>query len=99
MIQVKKGKTQGNYLLVRTRIIVNIGERDPLRQAEPRRKCCTAEYHPHYSPLDTAVAGKLNGERLRQIVNEVELKHLADIISCNPSKQNKEMQDEIKKMF
>ena len=32
-------------------------------------------------------------------MNEVELKHLADIISCNPSKQNKEMQDEIKKMF
>ena len=22
------------------------------------RKCCTAEYHPHYSPLGTAVAGK-----------------------------------------
>lgn len=42
---------------------------------------------------------RLNGERLRQIVNEVELKHLADIVSSNPSKQNKEMQDEIKKMF
>ena len=42
LIQVKKGKTQAGFL----------------RQAEPRRKCCTAEYHPHYSPLDTAVAGK-----------------------------------------
>ena len=28
LIQVKKGKTRGNYLLVRTRIVVNIGERD-----------------------------------------------------------------------
>ena len=42
---------------------------------------------------------RLNGEKLRHIVDEVELKHLADIISGNPSKQNKEMQDEIKKMF
>ena len=32
-------------------------------------------------------------------MDEVELKHLADIISGNPSKQNREMQDEIKKMF
>ena len=28
LIQVKKGKTRGSYLLVRTRIVVNIGERD-----------------------------------------------------------------------
>ena len=99
LIQVKKGKTRGNYLLVRTRIVVNIGERD---------FSVTLRHDENASPQNiiriTAQSAqqlreRLNGERLRQIVDEVELKHLADIISCNPSKQNKEMQDEIKKMF
>ena len=99
LIQVKKGKTRGNYLLVRTRIVVNIGERD---------FSVTLRHDENASPQNiiriTAqstqqLRERLNGERLRQIVDEVELKHLADIISGNPSKQNKEMQDEIKKMF
>ena len=42
---------------------------------------------------------RLNGEKLRQIVDEAELKHLAEMISNNPSKQNKEMQEEVKKTF
>ena len=99
LIQVKKGKTRGNYLLVRTRIIVNIGERD---------FSVTLHHDENASPQNiiriTAQSAqqlreRLNGEKLRQIVDEVELKHLADIISSNPSKQNREMQDEIKKMF
>ena len=99
LIQVKKGKTRGNYLLVRTRIIVNIGERD---------FSVTLRHDENASPQNIIRISaqsaqqlweKLNGEKLRQIVDEVELKHLADIISGNPSKQNKEMQDEIKKMF
>ena len=99
LIQVKKGKTRGNYLLVRTRIVVNIGVRD---------FSVTLRHDENASPQNiiriTAQSAqqlreRLNGERLRQIVDEVELKHLADIISGNPSKQNKEMQDEIKKMF
>ena len=99
LIQVKKGKTRGNYLLVRTRIVVNIGEQD---------FSVTLRHDENASPQNiiriTARSAqqlreRLNGERLRQIVDEVELKHLADIISGNPSKQNREMQDEIKKMF
>ena len=99
LIQVKKGKTRGNYLLVRTRIVVNIGERD---------FSVTLRHDENASPQNiiriTAQSAqqlreRLNGEKLRQIVDEVELKHLADIISGNPSKQNREMQDEIKKMF
>ena len=99
LIQVKKGKTRGNYLLVRTRIVVNIGERD---------FSVTLRHDENASPQNIIrisaqsaqqLRERLNGERLRQIVDEVELKHLADIISSNPSKQNREMQDEIKKMF
>ena len=109
LIQVKKGKTRGNYLLVRTRIVVNIGERD---FGEPnigeRDFSVTLHHDENAAPQNiiriTARSAqqlreRLNGEKLRHIVDEVELKHLADIISGNPSKQNREMQDEIKKMF
>ena len=42
---------------------------------------------------------KLNPEKLRQLVDETELEHLASIISTNPSKQNREMQQLVKKNF
>ena len=113
LIQVKKGKTRGNYLLVRTRIVVNIRERDSESRgkretSDNRDFSVTLRHDENASPQNiiriTARSAqqlreRLNGERLRQIVDEVELKHLADIISSNPSKQNREMQDEIKKMF
>ena len=99
LIQVKKGKTQGNYLLVRTRIIVNIGERDFSVRLSHDENAAPQNIIRITARSTQQLQEKLNGERLRQIVNEVELKHLTDIISCNPSKQNKEMQDEIKKMF
>ena len=99
LIQVKKGKTQGNYLLVRTRIVVNIGERDFSVRLSHDENAAPQNIIRITARSTQQLQERLNGERLRQIVNEVELKHLADIISCNPSKQNKEMQDEIKKMF
>lgn len=109
LIQVKKGKNRGNYLLVRTRIVVNIGERDFGEQNIGERDfSVTLRHDENAAPQNiiriTARSAqqlreRLNGEKLRQIVDEVELKHLADIISGNPSKQNREMQDEIKKMF
>ena len=99
LIQVKKGKTQGSYLLVRTRIVVNIGERDFSVRLSHDENAAPQNIIRITARSTQQLQEKLNGERLRQIVDEVELKHLADIISSNPSKQNKEMQDEIKKMF
>lgn len=113
LIQVKKGKTRGNYLLVRTRIVVNIGERDSesrgKRETSDNRDFSVTLHHDENAAPQNIIRitarsaqqlrERLNGEKLRQIVDEVELKHLADIISDNPSKQNREMQDEIKKMF
>ena len=104
LIQVKKGKTRGNYLLVRTRIVVNIGERDFRERDFSVRLSHDENAAPQNIIRITAQSAqqlreRLNGEKLRQIVDEMELKHLADIISSNPSKQNREMQDEIKKMF
>ena len=109
LIQVKKGKTRGNYLLVRTRIVVNIGERDFGEQNIGERDFSVTLHHDENAAPQNIIRitarsaqqlrERLNGEKLRHIVDEVELKHLADIISGNPSKQNKEMQDEIRKMF
>ena len=99
LIQVKKGKTQGSYLLVRTRIVVNIGERDFSVRLSHDENAAPQNIIRITARSAQQLQERLNGEKLRQIVNEVELKHLADIVSSNPSKQNKEMQDEIKKMF
>ena len=99
LIQVKKGKTRGNYLLVRTRIIVNIGERDFSVTLRHDENAAPQNIIRITAQSAQQLRERLNGEKLRHIVDEVELKHLADIISGNPSKQNREMQDEIKKMF
>ena len=99
LIQVKKGKTQGSYLLVRTRIVVNIGERDFSVRLSHDENAAPQNIIRITARSAQQLQERLNGERLHRIVDEVELKHLADIISSNPSKQNKEMQDEIKKMF
>ena len=99
LIQVKKGKTRGNYLLVRTRIVVNIGERDFSVRLSHDENAAPQNIIRITARSAQQLRERLNGEKLRHIVDEVELKHLADIISGNPSKQNREMQDEIKKMF
>ena len=99
LIQVKKGKTRGNYLLVRTRIVVNIGERDFSVTLHHDENAAPQNIIRITAQSAQQLRERLNGEQLRHIVDEVELKNLADIISGNPSKQNGEMQDEIKKMF
>ena len=99
LIQVKKGKTKGSYLLVRTRIIVNITDKDfavKLSHDENAKPQNIIRINAHSVQQ---LRERLNGEKLRQIVDEVELKHLAEMISNNPSKQNKEMQEEVKKTF
>ena len=109
LIQVKKGKTRGSYLLVRTRIVVSIAERDITDQSNNEKDFSVKLSHDENAAPQNIISitarsaqqlrEKLNGEKLRRIVDEVELKHLADVISCTPSKQNKEMQNEIKKLF
>ncbi|MQN34717.1 DUF4837 family protein [Prevotella copri] len=88
LIQVKKGKIHGSYLLVRTRLVVNIP---------------AAKYSVRLSRISARslqqLREKLNPEKLRQLVDETELEHLASIISTNPSKQNREMQQLVKKNF
>ena len=99
LIQVKKGKTHGSYLLVRTRIVVNIPATkfsvglSRNENASPQTVIRISARSPQQ------LREKLNPEKLRQLVDEAELEHLASIISTNPSKQNREMQQLVKKNF
>ena len=99
LIQVKKGKTHGSYLLVRTRIVVNIPAEEfsvgmsRNENASPQTVIRISARSPQQ------LREKLNPEKLRQLVDEAELEHLAFIISTNPSKQNREMQQLVKKNF
>uniref|UniRef100_UPI003FEFD5AE DUF4837 family protein n=1 Tax=Prevotella sp. TaxID=59823 RepID=UPI003FEFD5AE len=99
LIQVKKGKTKGSYLLVRTRIIVNITDKDFAVKLNHDENAAPQNIIRINARSIQQLRERLNGEKLRQIVDEAELKHLAEIISNNPSKQNKEMQEEVKKTF
>lgn len=99
LIQVKKGKIHGSYLLVRTRIVVNIPAAEfsvrliRNENASPQTVIRISARSPQQ------LREKLNPEKLRQLVDETELEHLASIISTNPSKQNREMQQLVKKNF
>ena len=99
LIQVKKGKTHGSYLLVRTRIVVNIPAAEfsvglsRNENASPQTVISISARSPQQ------LREKLNPEKLRQLVDEAELEHLVSIISTNPSKQNREMQQLVKKNF
>lgn len=99
LIQVKKGKTKGSYLLVRTRIIVNITDKDFAVKLNHDENAAPQNIIRINAHSVQQLRERLNGEKLRQIVDEAELKHLAEMISNNPSKQNKEMQEEVKKTF
>ena len=99
LIQVKKGKTKGSYLLVRTRIIVNITDKDFAVKLNHDENAAPQNIIRINARSVQQLQERLNGEKLRQLVDEAELKHLAEMISNNPSKQNKEMQEEVKKTF
>ena len=99
LIQVKKGKTKGSYLLVRTRIIVNITDKDFAVKLSHDENAAPQNIIRINAHSVQQLRERLNGEKLRQLVDEAELKHLAEMISNNPSKQNKEMQEEVKKTF
>ena len=99
LIQVKKGKTHGSYLLVRTRIVVNIPAEE-FSVGLSRNENASPQTVIRISARSLQqLREKLNPEKLRQLVDEAELEHLASIISTNPSKQNREMQQLVKKNF
>lgn len=99
LIQVKKGKIHGSYLLVRTRIVVNIPAAEFSVRLSRNENASPQTVIRISARSLQQLREKLNPEKLRQLVDETELEHLASIISTNPSKQNCEMQQLIKKNF
>lgn len=99
LIQVKKGKIHGSYLLVRTRIVVNIPAAEFSVRLSRNENASPQTVIRISARSPQQLKEKLNPEKLRQLVDETELEHLASIISTNPSKQNHEMQQLVKKNF
>ena len=99
LIQVKKGKIHGSYLLVRTRIVVNIPAAEFSVRLSRNENASPQTVIRSSARSLQQLREKLNPEKLRQLVDETELEHLASIISTNPSKQNREMQQLVKKNF
>lgn len=93
LIRVNRGQVKGTYLLVRTRVIVTIGKNFSVKLSHDENAS------PQTIIRITAISAeelrkKLNGEKLRQIIDESECKHLASIIKQNPEKQQ-----EVKRLF
>ena len=99
LIQVKKGKIHGSYPLVRTRIVVNIPAAEFSVRLSRNENASPQTVIRISARSLQQLREKLNPEKLRQLVDETELEHLASIISTNPSKQNREMQQLVKKNF
>ncbi|WP_418324589.1 DUF4837 family protein [Segatella sp.] len=99
LIQVKKGKIHDSYLLVRTRIVVNIPAAEFSVRLSRNENASPQTIIRISARSLQQLREKLNPEKLRQLVDETELEHLASIISTNPSKQNREMQQLVKKNF
>lgn len=99
LIQVKKGKIHGSYLLVRTRIVVNIPAAEFSVRLSRNENASPQTVIRISARSLQQLREKLNPEKLRQLVDDTELEHLASIISTNPSKQNREMQQLVKKNF
>ena len=99
LIQVKKGKIHGSYLLVRTRIVVNIPAAEFSVRLSRNENASPQTVIRISARSLQQLREKLNPEKLRQLVDDTELEHLVSIISTNPSKQNREMQQLVKKNF
>ena len=88
LIQVKKGKIHDSYLLVRTRIVVNIPAAEFSVRLSRNENASPQTVIRISARSLQQLREKLNPEKLRQLVDETELEHLASIISTNPSKKN-----------
>ena len=105
VINVKRGKTQGSYQLVRTRIVVDIDKQHKGFSAKTTQDVnASPQTVIHIKAKSTEQLrvmlydknGKANknAELLRSIIDKNELKHQASIIQQNPVKQQ-----EVKRMF
>lgn len=96
VIQVRKGKTSSLYQMVRNRVVVDV---DARHQGLAVKKMEDVNAFPQVVIRISAqsvdqLKARLDGQRLRQLIDQYELRHLATV-----TKQNVEKQKEVKALF
>ena len=96
LIQVKKGHDKGMYSLMRIRIVVDVNQRN---QDYEERELLNVNAKPQLVLTIKAQSAaqlrqKLDGEKLRNLLDSFELKHLVGRI-----KQNMDKQKEVRRLF
>ena len=96
LVQVKRGKAKGSYLLVRNRVVVDINQRHKAFEVKLRKdENATPQYVIRIKAKSAEqLKQKLNPAKLRSLIDQNELAHLASSIQQNPEKQR-----EVKQMF
>lgn len=96
IIQVRKGKLTSLYQTVRNRVVVDVDKRNRDFEVKISKDVNAAPQVIIRIKAQTVeqLKSRLDGKRLRQILDESELKHLASVI-----RQNVEKQKEIKRLF
>lgn len=96
IIQVRKGKLTSLYQTVRNRVVVDVDKRNRDFEVKISQDVNAAPQVIIRIKAQTVeqLKSRLDGMRLRQILDESELKHLASVI-----RQNVEKQKEVKRLF
>lgn len=96
IIQVRKGKLTSLYQTVRNRVVVDVDKRNRDFEVKISQDVNAAPQVIIRIKAQTVeqLKSRLDGMRLRQILDELELKHLASVI-----RQNVEKQKEVKRLF
>lgn len=92
LIQVRKGKVRGSYQLVRNRIVVDINAHNKGYAVKMRKDVSAVPQTVVYIQAQSAeqLRHRLDGGKLRSLLDASELKHLATVVPQNPDRQ-KEM--------
>ena len=104
VISVKRGKVRGSYLLMRTRVVVNIGKTFSDKDSDERKTFSIKVSHDESATPQTIfrihaaslqqLRDSLQPRVLQAAIYETEQKHLASVIKQNPEKQKL-----VKKLF
>jgi len=89
LIQVKKGKTRGSFLLVRNRVEVDISPHNKALEVKMSRdENATPQTVVRIKAASVEqLRTKLDGEKLRALIDQHELRHLSTLVKRNPEKQ------------
>lgn len=86
LIKVKRGQSKGSYLLVKTRIIVDTNKKFAVKLSHDENATPQNIIRITASSSEE-LRKRLNGEKLRLLIDSLEKQHLVSVIQQNPEKQ------------